>query len=133
MPSFLTSVILFVTTVVASAGLYRQGVTPGGSVALPNHHPQWAKQENRTGVLPATLPLEQLTLVLSRSPQQEEALKMLLEEQQDRSSPNYHHWLTQAEMGERFGLSEQDLTALSGWLRSQRLHVNWISPSHAFL
>lgn len=140
MPSFLTTVTFFVTTVVASSGLYGQSVNrisgdinPAEMVALPNHHPQWAKQENSTGVLPAALPLEQLTLVLSRSPQQEEALKMFLEEQQDRSSPNYHHWLTPVEVGERFGLSEQDLTALSGWLRSQRLHVNWISPSRTFL
>lgn len=140
MPSFLTTATFFVTTVVASTGLYGQTVNriSGDSnaaemVALPNQHPQWAKQENSTGVLPAALPLEQLTLVLSRSPQQEEALKMLLEEQQDRSSPNYHHWLTPVQMGERFGLSEQDLTALTGWLRSQRLHVNWISPSRMFL
>jgi subtilase family serine protease len=140
MPSFLTSVLLVVTAAVTSSGLYGQAVNriagdinPAEMVALPNHHPQWARQENSTGVLPAAIPLEQLTLILARSPQQEEALKIFMEEQQDRASPNYHHWLTPVEMGERFGLSEPDLTALSGWLRSQGLHVNWISPSRTFL
>ncbi len=140
MPSFLATVTLFVTAVVASTGLYGQTVNrisgdidSADVVALPNHHPQWAKKENSTGVLPAALPLERLTLVLSRSPQQEEALKIFLEQQQDRSSPNYHRWLTPVEMGDRYGLSEQDIAALSGWLRSQRLHVNWISPSRTFL
>jgi hypothetical protein len=80
MPSFLTTVTLFVTAVVASTGLYGQAVNriagdirPAELVALPNHHPQWAKRENNTGVVPPALPLEQLTLVLSRSPQQEAA------------------------------------------------------------
>ena len=77
--------------------------------------------------------MEQLTFVLSRSPQQEEALQTFLAEQQEPGSPNYHRWLTSAQMGERFGLSEQDIATLSGWLQSQGLHVNWVSPSRLFL
>src|ERR1700722_13630196 len=78
-------------------------------VTLPNHHPQWAIKENAAGVLPSGMPLEQLTLVLSRSPEQERDLQEFLAEQQEPGSPNYHHWLTAAEMGERFGLSAQDI------------------------
>ena len=58
---------------------------------------------------------------------------MLLAEQQDPTSPSYHHWLTPAQVGERFGLSDQDIETLSGWLRSQGLHINWISPSRIFI
>ena len=94
-------------------------------VRLANHHPQWANQSNRTGLLSADLPLN-LTLVLSRSPQQEQALKQLLADQQDLTSHDYHHWLSPTQMGERFGLSEDDITAIIGWLRSQGLHVNWV-------
>jgi subtilase family serine protease len=36
-------------------------------------------------------------------------------------------------MGERFGLSENDITAITGWLRSQGLDVNWVSPSRVFI
>ena len=43
-------------------------------VTLPNHHPQWANKENAAGPLPSGMPLEGLTLVLSRSPEQEEKL-----------------------------------------------------------
>jgi hypothetical protein len=107
--------------------------SPGPLVALPDHHPQWANKQNSTGLVPPGLPLEQLTLVLSRSPQQEAALQTFLAQQQESGSPNYHRWLTPAEMGERFGLSEHDLATLSGWLQSQGLHVNWVSPSRIFL
>jgi Pro-kumamolisin, activation domain len=132
--------ILFATAVFASPKLYGQvvdriteGINPAKLVTVTNHHPQWANKENDTGLMAADLPLEQLTLVLSRSPQQEEALQTFLAEQQDLSSPNYHHWLTPVEMGERFGLSQQDIATLSDWLQSQGLHVNWVSPSHMFI
>jgi pseudomonalisin len=102
-------------------------------VTLPNHHPLWASKQNAAGPLPSGLTLEGLTLVLTRSPEQEENLQEFLAEQQEPASPNYHHWLTPAEMGERFGLSEHDIATLSLWLQSQGLHVNWVSPSRTFI
>jgi subtilase family serine protease len=110
-----------------------ENVTAAELVALPNHHPQWAIKENAAGLLPSEMPLEQLTLVLSRSPEQERDLQEFLAQQQELGSPNYHHWLTPAEMGQRFGLSTQDIATLTLWLQSQGLHVNWVSPSRTFL
>jgi hypothetical protein len=72
-------------------------------------------------------------MVLARSPEQEQAIQDLLAAQQNPSSPEYHHWLTPEEVGERFGLSDQDLAAVTSWLQSQNLHVNWVSPSRIFI
>jgi subtilase family serine protease len=77
--------------------------------------------------------LPQLTIVLSRSPQQESAFEKLLVEQQNPASPNYHRWLTPTEIGERFGLSQQDIASVTGWLQSEGLHVTWVSPSGIFI
>lgn len=101
--------------------------------ALPNHHPLWANAANDAGLTPADLPLENLTLVLARSPQQEAVFSQLLADQQNPASPEYHHWLTPAEVGERFGLSAQDIDTLSAWLQSEGLHVNWVAPSRTFI
>jgi hypothetical protein len=101
--------------------------------ALPNHHPLWANAANDAGLMPADLPLENMTLVLSRSPQQEAAFAQFLADQQNPASANYHHWLTPAEVGERFGLSAQDIDTLSSWLQSQGLHVSWVAPSRTFI
>src|SRR2546421_10894189 len=54
-----------------------------------NVHPL-ARPEFDRGPAPADLPLDRMILVLKRSPEQESALKQLLDQQQDRSSPNYH-------------------------------------------
>jgi subtilase family serine protease len=110
-----------------------EDIDPAKLVALPNHHPQWANASASIGRLAADRPVDHLTLVLSRSPQQEKALQELLASLQDPTSSAYHRWLTPEEMGERFGLSEHDIAAISGWLRSQGLHVNWVSPSRLFL
>lgn len=100
---------------------------------LPNHHPLWANSANSIGVVPTDLALNQFTLVLSRSPQQQQAFQQFLADQQNPASPNFHYWLTPAEVGERFGLSDQDIATITGWLQSQGLHVNWVSPSRVFI
>jgi len=108
-------------------------VDPGQIQALPNHHPLWANAANDSGALPVDQTLNQFTMVLARSPQQEQALEQLMADQQSPASPNYHHWLTPTEVGDRFGLSDSDLTTITSWLQSQGLHVNWVSPSRIFI
>ncbi len=102
-------------------------------LALPNHHPLWANDANDAGALPADQSLNQFTMVLARSADQEQAFEQLLADQQNPASPNYHHWLTPAEIGDRFGLSGADIATITSWLESQGLHVNWVSPSRIFI
>jgi len=101
--------------------------------ALPNYLPRWANAANDLGPVPPDRTLENITIVLSRSTEREAAFEKLLEDQQVPGSPDYHQWLTPAQIGERFGLGQQDITAVSDWLQSQNLHVNWISPSRIFI
>lgn len=103
------------------------------TIFLPNHHPSWANPANSTAAVPASTSLDQLTLVLSRAPEQEAALEQLLADLQNPASPNYHHWLTPEQMGARFGISDADMGSIQGWLQSQGLHVNWVSPSRVFV
>jgi subtilase family serine protease len=100
---------------------------------LPNHHPQWAKPINDIGAVPGNQLLENMTLVLARSPDREQAFEQFLKEQQDPGSTDYHHWLTPEEIGKRFGLSEYDIGTITNWLQSQGLHVSWIAPNRVFI
>ena len=110
-----------------------QEVNPSRMVTLHDHHPQWANPTNDAGIVPAETPLENLTIVLTRSPRQEQAFEQFLKDQQNPSSPNYHHWLTPTTIGNRFGLSPDDIAAITGWLQSQDLRVNWVAPSRTFI
>lgn len=100
---------------------------------LPNHHPIWAVAANDLGAVPGNQPIANLTLVLARSPQQEQAFEQLLADQQNPASSDYHKWLSSDEIGERFGLSDDDISAVTAWLRAQGLQVNWVAPSRIFI
>lgn len=80
-----------------------------------NTHPL-ARPQFDIGTAPPDLPLDRMLLVLKRSPQQDIALRKLLDDQQDKTSPSYHKWLTPDEFGQRFGPADQDLQTVIGWL-----------------
>ncbi|MHB8754776.1 MAG: Ig-like domain repeat protein [Candidatus Acidiferrales bacterium] len=91
-----------------------------------NTHPL-ARPEFDRGPAPPSLPMQRMLLVLSRSPQQEAALQTLLENQQDRSSPSFHKWLTPNEFGQQFGPSAQDIQTVAAWLASHGFQVARVS------
>lgn len=91
-----------------------------------NTHPL-AKPQFDIGSASPDMPLRRMLLVLKRSPEQEFGLRKLLEDQQDKASPNYHKWLTPDEFGAQFGPAEQDLQTVTGWLQSHGLEVNRVT------
>lgn len=68
-----------------------------------------------------------VALTFRLSAAQQSDMQQLLREQQDRSSPNYHKWLTPEQYAGRFGMSPNDLGKVSSWLQSQGLTVAAIS------
>ena len=74
--------------------------------------------------------LRGVSLVFRLSPTQQADLNQLLRDQQDRSSPNYHRWLTPDQYATRFGMSQNDLAKVTTWLQSHGLTVESISRNH---
>ena len=58
---------------------------------------------NDRGRVADDLAMDHILLQLQRSPEQEQALQEYLTQLQDSASPNYHHWLTAEEFGQRYG------------------------------
>jgi subtilase family serine protease len=88
-----------------------------------NTRPEENAQNDR-GALAADTTIDHMLLQLQRSPQQEKALETLIDELHNPQSANYHKWLTAAQFGQQFGLAEQDLNTIRGWLQSQGFAVN---------
>ena len=103
--------------------------TPDNSalVRIPGTTHPLAGTAKEIGRAPTSLPMERMLLHLASSPEQEAALAQLLAEQQDPDSPRYHTWLTPAQFGEQFGVSQQDLDNIVGWLQSQGFRVSEIA------
>jgi hypothetical protein len=97
-----------------------------------NTHPL-ARAEFDRGRAPESQPVNRILLLLRRSPEQESALRRLLDAQQTISSPNYHHWLTPAEFGEQFGPADTDIQAVGSWLVSHGFTVNRVSAGKTII
>jgi hypothetical protein len=83
-----------------------------------NVHPL-ARAEFDQGAVADAKPLNRMLLLLQRSPDQEAALRQLLDDQQSKSSPNYHAWLTPEQFGKQFGPADADIQTVTQWLTSQ--------------
>jgi hypothetical protein len=97
-----------------------------------NTHPL-ARPEYDQGAAPDSLPMERMLLVLQRSAEQEAALRNLLDEQQIKSSPNYHMWLTPEQFGEQFGPVDADIQAVTDWLGSQGFQVSRVAAGRTVI
>ena len=119
--------VLFLVAFTASAQTF-SGYTPARIVApvdnnqttvlKGNVHPL-ARAEFDQGAAPASQPMLRMMMVLQRSQEQETALEQLLDQQQDKSSPQYHQWLTPAQLGAEYGPSDQDVATVTQWLAAE--------------
>jgi uncharacterized protein (TIGR03437 family) len=105
------------------------------TVLAGNVHPK-ALAANDQGRVTPSLVVPYITLTLAPSASQQADLDKLLTEQQTPGSPNYHHWLTPEEYGQRFGASDADIGKITQWLQQQGLKIvsvargkSWIAAS----
>src|SRR5258708_14997250 len=82
-----------------------------------NVHPL-ARPEFDQGAVADGQPLNRMLLLLQRSAEEESVLRQLLDDQQSKSSLNYHAWLTPEQFGKQFGTADADIQAVTAWLTS---------------
>jgi subtilase family serine protease len=102
------------------------------TVLRGNTHPL-ARPEFDRGPAPSNLPMERMLLVLKRSPQQEAALEKFMAEQLDKSSPNYHKWLTPTQFGQQYGPADQDIHTVTSWLESRGFSIGNVSAGRTVI
>ena len=93
---------------------------------IGNKHPL-ARATYDKGAAPSSMPMQRMELVLKRSAAQEAALQSLLDSQQDKSSPNFHGWLTPAQFGKQFGPSDGDIQTITTWLEARGFQVSEVA------
>ncbi len=90
-------------------------------VRLRNNVPRLARAQFDAGPAPASLPARRMLLLVSRTPEQEQSLLKLLDDQQTPGSPNFRKWLTPAEFGQQYGASDADVQHRDAVARWQRV------------
>ncbi|MGA3238396.1 MAG: protease pro-enzyme activation domain-containing protein [Bryobacteraceae bacterium] len=111
-----------------SRALINQTIDESRLVTLAGNTRPEANRQNDLGPAGYDLHLD-MYLQLKRSPEQDRAAEAFVESLTDKSSPNFHKWITAAEYGRRFGASSEDIAMVSRWLESHGFTVNNV-PSH---
>src|SRR5260370_1273826 len=107
---------------------FLQFLSPSIGTKVPKYidqvnQPRLATAASDRGEVAPDLPMERMLLVLTRDAAAESSLQSLIAQQQDKSSPDFHAWLSPAQFGERFGASKADLQKLTAWLGSHGFRV----------
>ncbi len=102
-------------------------IDPAQMVALQGNVHPLARATYDQGPLADAQPLHRMLLLIQRGPDQEKALRQLLDDQQSVSSPNFHQWLTPQQFGAQFGPAPADVQTVTTWLQSQGFKVNRVS------
>jgi subtilase family serine protease len=97
-----------------------------------NTHPS-ARPQFDQGAAPADLPMERMMLVLKSGTERVAAFDTFFAQQQDRSSPNYHKWLTPDEFGQQFGVAEADIQTITSWLGSHGFSIDKVSRGRTII
>jgi hypothetical protein len=86
-----------------------------------------------TGRMTSGQNLGRMLLMLAPSAAQDQAAKKFVDDLHNPLSPSYHHWLTPAEFGRKFGVSDQDAASVQQWLQGQGLTVHEVAQSRRFI
>ncbi len=110
-------------------------VIPAGSARAAVAHTVNPKVRSATdlGAASAGQQLTSMSLRFNMTAAQSAALDQLLANQQNPSSPQYHQWLTPAQFGAQFGVSEADLATVSNWLQAQGFTVTGVANGRTFI
>ncbi|HTV59462.1 MAG TPA: Ig-like domain repeat protein [Verrucomicrobiae bacterium] len=113
--------------------LITQPVNNSALITLTRNTYPLARPEFDRGLAPASLPMNRMMLVLKRSAGQQAALDSLIAQQQDKSSPHYHQWLTPQQFGQEFGPTDSDLSTIQSWLASEGFQDVRVSNGRTYI
>lgn len=85
--------------------------------------------KNDLGQVEDGMPLKHMQLLLKRSEKLQRELDAYTDSLANKSSKNYHHWLTAEEFGERFGAATEDIDTVTAWLSAHGFEVNAVYPN----
>jgi hypothetical protein len=96
------------------------------AVLSGNTRPEAKNQAYDRGAVSDSFDADHMFLLLQRSPAQERKLNKFIDQLNDKNSPNFHKWLTAEEFGQKFGVAQEDIDKVTGWLQYHGFRVNQV-------
>src|ERR1700688_3274197 len=106
---------------------HKRVVNDDDTVTVAGNIHEGARADRDAGATDSSLRMEKMVLVLAPRANAAERPDQLIARLHDPASPDYHHWLTPEEYGQRFGISDDDLHAVTSWLQRQGFTVDEVT------
>jgi pseudomonalisin len=130
---YILSLLIALPALAASSNAHKRNVDDNDTVAVPgNVHPN-ARPQFDVGPTDQNLRYERMILVLNPRTNSKDRPDLLLAQLYDPSSPSYHQWLTPAQYGKRFGISDDDLSDVTAWLQRRGFSVDEIGSGRMWI
>src|ERR1700739_881866 len=94
-------------------------LSSGTKIQLKGNVHGLARPDFARGRAECSLMLPVVSLSCRPSAAQQQALDLFLSQLGDRTSPNYHKYLSPAQFADRFGMTQNDIDKVVGWLESE--------------
>jgi subtilase family serine protease len=107
--------------------LVRSEINDNKTVTFNGNVRPEATAANDRGAVEDSMPLAQMELILARSPESQAAFDQYLQDLQNPASPNFHKWLTAAQVGDKFGPSDEDVARLTDWMTKKGFTVGSVT------
>jgi hypothetical protein len=114
-------------------GRITQPIDESDLVTLARNTRHEANSKNDRGRVSDSWDADHMLMVLQRSPDKEQQLVRYIDSLNDRSSPNFHHWLTAEEFGAKYGVAQKDIDTITGWLQSHGFRINQVYTSRMMI
>jgi subtilase family serine protease len=89
--------------------------------------------KNDVGEVDPDVQMDDMLLLLQRPPALEAQLEQYIDDLHNPASPNYHQWISAAQLGTLYGPAQSDIDAVTAWLESQGLTVNLVYSNNMFI
>ncbi len=103
----------------ASADRITGDLSSGTKIQLKGNVHGLARSEFDLGRADSSRMLHVVSLSFRPSAAQQQDLDLFLSQLADRTSPNYHKYLTPAQFADRFGMTQNDINKVAAWLQSE--------------
>ena len=103
----------------AAADRVTGDLSSGAKIQIRGNVHGLARPEFDLGRADSSRMLHVVSLSFQPSAAQQNDLNLFLEQLGDRTSPNYHKYLTPAQFADRFGMTQNDINKVVAWLQSE--------------
>lgn len=113
--------------------LVTRNIDESSRVPLAGNTRPEANAANDRGAVDSTMLFDHLLLALNRPASQEAALESFIGDLHNPSSPSFHHWIDSTTFGELYGPADSDIAAVTSWLQSHGIQVNYVYKNKMFV